>query len=96
MLNIQANNRGNLRALFRGDNFRVQCSTCLKNGIYNVTDIVAISSNNETGTGALVGGLVGLLGGPIGMIIGGSLGAVIGDANDAEERKMVTNFNESW
>ena len=44
-----------------------------------------IESINDTANGALIGGLVGILGGPVGMLLGSSYGILVGGTIDAVE-----------
>lgn len=44
-----------------------------------------LSSVDDTLKGGLIGGLIGLIGGPLGVLLGGSVGALIGDSKDTEE-----------
>ena len=55
------------------------------NGQLNTMDgfINGKDANDDTVTGSLIGGLVGILGGPIGILLGGSVGMLIGGAVDA-------------
>jgi hypothetical protein len=95
-LDRTANSRGQLRALFGGNYFRVQCGTCQTQATYNVADVKAEEGTKNTTTGALVGGLVGILGGPLGIAIGAGIGGLIGNGSDTDEKNKVRNFNESW
>ena len=56
-----------------------------ENGQLNTIDgfINGKDANDDTVTGSLIGGLVGILGGPIGILLGGSVGMLIGGAVDA-------------
>ena len=56
-----------------------------ENGQLNTMDgfINGKDANDDTVTGSLIGGLVGILGGPIGILLGGSVGILIGGAVDA-------------
>ena len=56
-----------------------------ENGQLNTMDgfINGKDANDDTVTGSLIGGLVGILGGPIGILLGGSVGMLIGGAVDA-------------
>ena len=56
-----------------------------ENGQLNMMDgfINGKDANDDTVTGSLIGGLVGILGGPIGILLGGSVGMLIGGAVDA-------------
>ena len=58
-----------------------------ENGQLNTMDgfINGKDANDDTVTGSLIGGLVGILGGPIGILLGGSVGMLIGGAVDAGE-----------
>ena len=55
------------------------------NGHLNTMDgfINGKDANDDTVTGSLIGGLVGILGGPIGILLGGSVGMLVGGAVDA-------------
>ena len=44
-----------------------------------------IKAVDDTLKGGLIGGLIGLLGGPVGVLLGGSVGALIGDAKDTDD-----------
>ena len=56
-----------------------------ENGQLNTMDgfINGKDANDDTVTGSLIGGLVGILGGPIGILLGGSVGMLVGGAVDA-------------
>ena len=56
-----------------------------ENGQLNTMDgfINGKDANDDTVTDSLIGGLVGILGGPIGILLGGSVGMLIGGAVDA-------------
>lgn len=56
-----------------------------ENGQLNTMDgfINSKDANDDTVTGSLIGGLVGILGGPIGILLGGSVGMLVGGAVDA-------------
>lgn len=55
-----------------------------ENGQLNTMDgfINGKDANDDTVTGSLIGGLVGILGGPIGILLGGSVGMLVGGAVD--------------
>lgn len=95
-LDIIVANRNGLRQRFGGDFIKVRCGTCAHERIYSIRRVEAVKDSNNTGTGAVVGGLIGLLGGPLGVLIGGGLGAALGGANDTEETRKINNFNNSW
>lgn len=65
------------------------------NYYYNVNQVFAESSSNDTAGGAAIGGLVGIIGGGIGVAVGGLLGGIIGKLKDIDERNDVTRFNKS-
>jgi hypothetical protein len=88
--------RTDLRRQIGFENFHLRCGTCQNEHIYSIYRVFAESEKTSTATGAVVGGLLGLLGGPVGLLIGGGLGAAIGGADDTEEQRRVDNFNESW
>ncbi len=56
-----------------------------ENGRLNTMDgfINGRDAGDDTLTGSLIGGLLGVLGGPIGVLLGGSVGMLIGGAVDA-------------
>lgn len=62
---------------------------------YTPLDVVAEAGTPATLGGAAIGGLIGLLGGPLGLILGGATGAFLGASSDADEEKRVKNFNSS-
>ena len=63
--------------------------------VYTVWDVQAEPETGSTGAGTVIGGLVGLLGGPIGLLIGGTFGAAIGKNQDFTEKEKVEFFNQS-
>ena len=63
---------------------------------FSVMDVQAISTAGTTGIGAVLGGLIGLFGGPIGVIIGSALGGFIGHSADQADQARVKNFNGSF
>jgi uncharacterized membrane protein len=42
--------------------------------------------SDDAAKGGLIGGLIGLLSGPVGMLLGGAAGAMLGDAKEAVKR----------
>lgn len=63
--------------------------------VYSVWDVYAEGSSNSTAAGTVIGGLIGLLGGPIGLLTGGTIGALVGNNQDSEEKEKVNRFNRS-
>jgi len=44
-----------------------------------------METRNDTAIGGLIGGMMGIIGGPLGMLFGGSIGALTGSAVDASD-----------
>ncbi|TWI85867.1 hypothetical protein IQ13_1036 [Lacibacter cauensis] len=63
--------------------------------VYNVNQVYAEASDDNTSTGVVVGGLIGILGGPVGILIGGALGGLLGNGSDTTENERVIIFNNS-
>ena len=59
---------------------------------YHVNDVDAEVDVNNTASGAIVGGLIGLMAGPLGIIAGGLIGGMLGNAGDKGENQKVINF----
>jgi hypothetical protein len=94
-LGVQASTKNGLRVHFGGDNFYATCGNCGHQAIYYVQDVKAFSDSNVTPGGAIAGGLIGLLGGPLGLVIGGIAGGLLGTANDNEDQRKANVFNAS-
>ncbi len=58
-----------------------------ENGKLNVMDgfVNGVAAGDDTWMGGLLGGLIGILGGPIGVLLGGGVGMLVGGAVDAGE-----------
>ena len=58
------------------------------NGKLDVMDgfVNGLTTGDDTWMGGLLGGLIGILGGPIGVLLGGSVGMLVGGAVGAGER----------
>ena len=67
-----------------------------ENGKLNVMDgfVNGITTGDDTWMGGLLGGLIGILGGPIGVLLGGSVGMLVGGAVDAGEMAGDTSLLE--
>ena len=65
-------------------------------GKLNVMDgfVNGITTGDDTWMGGLLGGLIGILGGPIGVLLGGSFGMLVGGAVDAGEMAGDTSLLE--
>ncbi len=50
------------------------------------------ATGDDTWRGGLLGGLIGILGGPIGVLLGGSVGMLVGGAVDAGKWRMTSPF----
>lgn len=88
-LNIAASTRNELRNLIGGAYFNLGGEN------YSVHKVYAEAISNNTGTGAVVGGAIGALGGPIGILAGAVLGGLIGNGSDNDENVKVQKFNSS-
>jgi hypothetical protein len=62
---------------------------------YTVNQVFAESENNDAVGGAVLGGLVGLLGGPVGLFFGGLAGGLIGKSRENDDETKVDKFNRS-
>lgn len=93
-LNVFARTRKKLR-LEIGESFEVKCNHCDYIGTYWVDDVWAEEGPPSLPAGAVIGGLIGLLGGPLGLIFGGGVGALLGANADENENRMVRRFNKS-
>jgi hypothetical protein len=93
-LNVLAPTREEL-ANRTGYSFKIQCPHCQKFSHHNIDEISAEHGPPATPAGAILGGLIGLIGGPLGMLIGGGLGTLWGASSDEEESKNVDIFNRS-
>ena len=67
-----------------------------ENGKLNVMDgfVNGMTTGDDTWMGGLLGGLIGILGGPIGVLLGGSVGMLVGGAVDAGEMVGDTSLLE--
>jgi len=79
-----------------GYNFSLICPNCSCNCIYSVHQVFAESSSQKsTFPIAVIGGLIGLLGGTPGALIGSTVGGIIGKSADNTEENRVLIFNQS-
>ncbi len=93
-LGIIAPTRNKLADRF-GYSFEIVCPHCQNYSHHNINEVFAEQGPPATPAGAILGGLVGLIGGPLGMLIGGGLGTLWGANADEEERRRVNRFNRS-
>jgi len=90
-LNFQADTRKQLAGLIGGRYFLIE-----KDGIwYDVNDVVAEPDGKNTATGAIIGGLLGLVAGGAGAIVSASFGGIIGNVSDEQDKRKVEIFNSS-
>ena len=93
-LSVIASNRGQLANRI-GHSFEIQCPHCQDYSFHTVDEVFAEPNPPSTPAGAILGGLVGLIGGPPGMLIGGVLGTLWGVNVDEGEKRSVDRFNRS-
>ena len=62
---------------------------------YNISEVVAESGTNSTRTGAVLGGVIGILGGPWGVAAGATAGGILGKQGDLKDQEKVDKFNNS-
>ncbi|MDR1226060.1 MAG: hypothetical protein LBK47_04085 [Prevotellaceae bacterium] len=86
-LNISAATRAELSQKIGSNHFTI------RGVLYSVNDVKAEKDRNTT-TGAVIGGALGILGGPLGIAIGSGLGALVGRAISGEDSE-VDRFNYS-
>lgn len=67
----------------------------LKGIRYSVKQVRAELGSSPTVPGLLIGGVIGLLAGPLGAITGGAVGGLIGKNAENEDIKKVNRFNKS-
>jgi uncharacterized membrane protein len=60
-----------------------------------IKDAVGNTGRTKTGTGGIIGLLVGILGGPFGILLGGATGLLIGSLFDIEDAEEVESVLES-
>lgn len=62
---------------------------------YTVNDVIAENDGTKTTAGAVIGGILGLIFGPVGVIGGGAIGGLIGNTSDTNEENQANEFNKS-
>ena len=88
-LKVMAPNRRILAARIGGTIFWVNGQR------YTINDVTAEAENSGAPSGIIIGGLIGLLAGPVGAIAGSTIGGLIGNSNDSQESENVKTFNTS-
>jgi uncharacterized protein YcfJ len=73
--------------------FHLQNAACGHVHTFTRFQVQAESTPGATGAGAILGGLVGLLGGPIGAILGVLAGGGIGSNAERADREAADRFN---
>jgi DNA-directed RNA polymerase subunit RPC12/RpoP len=94
ILKSEAKTRHELAIQF-GNSFFITCPHCQHQSLYNVQNVFAETDQKIAATGAIIGGLIGLIFGPEGALIGSAIGGAGGLARDEEEKKAVQRFNNS-
>lgn len=88
-LNKVASSRTELRQVLGKDDFYINDEK------FFIRDVIANKDSNDTYTGLLVGGILGIFGGPFGIVIGGVVGAVLGCGVDSKKNINIKQFNRS-
>jgi len=88
-LSNKATSRQNLPELF--------VVRCPFEGVSHTYRRINVNAEPERGVqigGAILGGIIGLIGGPLGLIVGGLAGAFLGDKIENSEARQARLFNE--
>ena len=95
-------NRGNkvylsIKASTRSELARIIGSRCftIRGQYYCVEDVMAEPDSGNLLAGSIIGGTLGLIGGPVTALLGGLAGGYLGNQKDEEERIKVMRFNNS-
>lgn len=88
-LKIVASTRNELASIIGSPYFLVNGQT------YHVDSVVAEKESSNATAGIIIGGLIGLLAGPLGAVTGSTAGGLIGSSADQDEEKKVSIFNNS-
>lgn len=67
----------------------------IRGEVYSAWDVYAEPSTASTASGTVIGGLIGLVGGPLGLLAGGAIGAIVGNNQDTTDQERVNRFNRS-
>ncbi len=91
----KAKTRGQLARQW-GHNFALECPHCSNFGTYSVNQVYGEkTTQGNTLPVAVIGGLIGLVGGPAGVLAGGTIGGILGKTADDKELIEVRRFNNS-
>lgn len=74
--------------------FSIKCPYESAHHEYKRIDVCAEPEKGTQVGGALLGGLIGLVGGPLGLVIGGLAGAFLGDRIEKSEASEAHAFNQ--
>lgn len=81
----------------RGVSFNAACPYCNNQSHYHVNSIRAESSYQKAaGAGAVIGGVLGILAGPIGIFIGAAAGGLGGGGIRLTDKNEVDFFNRYY
>lgn len=75
--------------------FTIICPKCNSQEFFSNRDVYAEPDAPDATSGAIIGGLIGLLAGPEGAIIGAGIGAMIGAGTRERDQAAVRRFNQS-
>jgi hypothetical protein len=73
----------------------VTCPRCNSQEFFSNRDVYAEPDASDATSGAIIGGLIGLLAGPEGAIIGAGIGGMIGAGARERDQNAVRRFNQS-
>lgn len=94
ILSSNAKSRAALRDQL-GLRFTLSCPICKEFVSYDVHDVIAESNSGKASSGAVLGGIIGLLFGPEGALLGSIIGGAAGFTSDEKDKALVLQFNES-
>lgn len=91
-----ANSRFQLAQVW-GRVFSIQCPNCGANYNYSVNQVYAEkATERRTIPIAILGGLIGLFGGPTGVLAGSTVGGILGNSIDEKEEILIKKFNTQF
>lgn len=86
---LVANTRDDVRRQFPSGWFSVH------NYDYHVSEVVAEPDVYNVPPRAVIGGLIGILAGPVGMVVGAGMGGATGYNKNNQEKRLANLFNHS-